>query len=120
MKKTTEKEAIISQKIMLEVHKSPWNLLSRRNVGDFVTKDGRYISIGKKGEADWQGILGNQHCPNCNFPIHPKPVAAEIKDENGKQTPDQIKWQNETWERRGALYVVLRSVDDAIEKLGLK
>ena len=110
----TEKEAEIQQKIMLEIGSKPENLISRRNVGDFTTKDGRYIRIGTKGEADLQGVIGNQKCGFCGFPVHPKPIAIEVKDKDGKQSPDQILWQNETWERRGLLFILARSVDDVI------
>lgn len=121
MSKKTKRESQIQQEIMLEVSKSPHNLIVRRNVGLFKTLDGlRTIKIGQNGEADVQGISGNQHCPKCGTPIHPLPFAIEVKDENNTQDEDQIKWQKNVWERRGGLYVLARSVGDAITGLGLK
>lgn len=119
-KRTTDRESKIQQEIMIEVSKNPANLIIRRNVGLFRTLNGAPIKIGMNGEADTQGILGNQRCPNCGYKIHPKPFAIEVKDENGEQSDDQINWQNNIWERRGAVYVLARSVSDAMRGLGLK
>ena len=120
-RESKQRESRIQQEIMLEVSKSPHNLIVRRNVGMFKTMDGlRIVRVGQVGEADTQGILGNQRCPNCHFPIHPLPYAVEVKDESNEQDPDQINWQKNVWERRGGLYVLARSAEDAIKGLGLK
>jgi hypothetical protein len=117
--KKTKKEAQIQQEIMLEVSKSPSNLIVRRNVGLFKTMDGlRTIKIGQNGEADVQGIIGNQKCPHCGTPVHPLPFAIEVKDETNTQDPDQVNWQKNVWERRGGLYILARSKEDAM--IGLK
>lgn len=112
-------ESKITDLIKLAVSKIPNSLIFRRNVGDFKTQDGRYISIGEKGEADWQGFVGNQTCPNCDFPIHPKPIAIEVKADrkDAKQSADQKLWQKNVWERRGALYILAKSVSDLIAAL---
>ena len=115
----TERESQIQQKIMLEISKNPMNLVVRRNVGQFKTIDDRYIFIGQVGEADVQGIIGNQKCKNCGHEIHPLPFAIEVKDEKNEQTDEQILWQKSTWERRGGLYILARSVEDAMKGLGL-
>ena len=121
MAKRTKKESLIQQEIMLEIGRRPNALIVRRNVGLFKTLDGlRTVKIGQNGEADVQGIIGDQKCPNCNHPIHPMPFAIEVKDETNTQDPDQISWQINVWERRGGKYVLARSVDDAIKGLGLK
>lgn len=70
------------------------------------------IRIGQVGEADLQGIKGDQECPRCGFAIHPLPFAIEVKNETGKQSPEQFNWQKNVWERRGGLYVIARSNDD--------
>lgn len=120
MGKKTKKEAQIQQEIMLEVSKSPHNLIVRRNVGLFKTMDGlRTVKIGQNGEADVQGIIGNQSCPRCGEKIHPMPFAVEVKDETNTQDADQIKWQKNVWERRGGIYVLARSVEDAMKGLKL-
>ena len=121
MSKKTKRESQIQQEIMLEVSKSPHNLIVRRNVGLFKTLDGiRTVKIGQNGEADVQGIIGNQHCPGCGMSIHPLPFAIEVKDETNSQDEDQINWQKNVWERRGGLYVLARSVKDAVVGLRLR
>lgn len=103
---------------MLKVSRSPYNLIVRRNVGVFNTIDGRWITVGKRGEADTQGFIGNQKCPNCRYPIHPKPFAIEVKSAKGEQRELQIKWENETWVRRGGIYIMAKSEDNEdIDKL---
>lgn len=120
MKPPTKRESLIQQEIMLEVSKSPWNLIVRRNVGLFKTLNGNPIRIGQVGEADVQGILGNQKCPSCGAKIHPKPFAIEVKDETNTQSDEQIRWMDNVWKRRGALFVLARSVPDAVKGLDLK
>lgn len=121
MGKKSKKEAQIQQEIMLEVSKSPHNLIVRRNVGLFKTMDGlRTVKIGQNGEADVQGIIGNQKCPNCGTPIHPLPFAIEVKDETNTQDQDQINWQKNVWERRGGIYILARSKEDAMNGLKLR
>jgi hypothetical protein len=106
---------------MIQISKSQHNLVVRRNVGTFRTLDGlRIVKIGQPGEADVQGIIGNQHCPKCGFPIHPLPYAVEVKDDKNTQDPEQINWQKNVWERRGGLYILARSASDAIKGLGIK
>ncbi len=119
---------------MIALSKDPMTLVQRRNVGLFLTIDQSKVQkavailkeygifsapiyIGKKGEADLQGIKGGQECPWCDRPIHPLPWACEVKDHDGKQTPEQIEWEKETWCRRGGLYVLARSVEDACGKI---
>jgi hypothetical protein len=108
------RESTISDKIKTAISKIPNSLIFRRNVGDFETKDGRYISIGVKGEADLQGFIGNQLCPYCDNPIHPLPVAVEVKSDAkyANQSKKQKSWQTNVWERRGVLYILAKSVDD--------
>ena len=108
-------ETEIRDKIFLALGRDPKNLIFRRNVGLFYTKYGAPIRIGMNGEADLQGFLGNQHCEMCHYPIHPKPFCVEVKDPNGEQSKDQVKFQNEIWERRGLLYVLASSVEQALE-----
>ena len=110
-------ETPIQDRISLKISESPHNLVIRRNVGIFFTEYGGRITIGVTGEADLQGFIGNQRCPHCNNKIHPKPFACEVKAPGKPQSEAQIKWQNQTWERRGALYVLATSPEEAHEKL---
>ena len=99
-------ESGIAQRIILRMNKNPMVLTIRRNVGLFYTKNGTPISIGVTGEADWQGIIGGQLCPHCSGKIHPLPFCLETKTLKGKQREEQVKFQEETWERRGGIYVL--------------
>lgn len=112
-----DSETKIRDRIFKEVGKDPKSLIFRRNVGLFYTRYGAPIKIGRNGEADLQGFLGNQRCLICGCPIHPKPFAIEVKSANGEQSEDQITFQKEVWERRGLLYVLASSVNEALEKL---
>jgi hypothetical protein len=103
-------ESEIAQKILLKLGKDPDVLLLRRNVGLFYTKNGNPINIGFTGEADYQGMIDGQKCPHCNNPIHPLPIALETKSKKGKQSEDQKKFQAETWERRGGVYLLANDI----------
>lgn len=105
-------ETYIRDRIFEYVGSNPRNLIFRRNVGLLYTIDGRPIRIGRKGEADLQGVIGGQRCVVCNSPVHPIPVAIEVKDPEGEQSKDQITFQKQVWERRGLLYILASSVDD--------
>ena len=45
------------------------------------------------------------------FPIDGRKFAIELKDDEGEQDSDQVKFQRR-WERTGGLYFVARTVDD--------
>lgn len=45
------------------------------------------------------------------FPISGRKVAIELKDEDGKQDADQIKFQKR-WERAGGVYYLVRTLED--------
>lgn len=92
-------------------------LIQRRNVGTYYTHDGRPQRIGTKGEADLQGIIDGQKCPHCNKPVHPAPFAIEVKTPKGKMRPDQVNWRDNVWKRRNGIYVLARSVNEAIDGL---
>ena len=47
---------------------------------------------------------------------HGKPLAIEVKSATGRLSPEQIAW-GECWRRLGGLFVVARSVDEAIRGL---
>lgn len=103
--------------IRLKLGSNPHVLVVRRNVGTFYTRDGRPQRIGSPGEADLQGIIDGQHCPNCSCPIHPAPFAIEVKSERGKLRKDQVNWRDNVWTRRNGIYVLARDADEAIKDL---
>lgn len=85
-----------------DVVKYPEILLGRNNVGQMIDKDGRRVVYGwlGKGSADLLGMF------NGRF------VAVEIKTPIGRQSPEQKLFQ-QLVEKRGGVYVLLRSVEDA-------
>ena len=85
----------------------PWAIVWRNNTGDFVTPDGRRIvSAGLPGSPDLIGFLS---------PIAPDTRAAfvgvECKTRTGRLREQQKAFRGAA-ERRGALYLVARSLDD--------
>jgi hypothetical protein len=50
------------------------------------------------------------------FLIDDRSFAVELKAGNGRQSPDQIEWQ-ERFERAGGLYFIARDIDDAVSVL---
>jgi hypothetical protein len=91
----------------------------RRNVGTFYTRNGAPIRVGHIGEPDLQGFIGDQVCPSCNHPIHPKPFMIEVKSAAGKLREQQKVFKEHVAERLGILYFVARSVKQALTKLDL-
>lgn len=81
------------------LYKRPGGVFWRANCG------GRVIRGNPNGTADILGV------------IHGRPVAIEVKTRTGKQRPSQAHWQA-AWEAAGGLYVVVRSVQEAVEWVG--
>lgn len=90
-------------------------LVVNRTVGTFYTRFGTPIRIGQPGEADLQGIFPGQLCPHCRQPVHPAPFAIEVKGKGDRIRPAQANWRDNVWKRRGGLYTVARSVEDALQ-----
>lgn len=88
-------------------------LLFRRNSGNFYRRNGGRIKIGVDGEGDLNGFIPNQLCKHCGSKIHPLPFYLEVKRPGEQQSDDQVKFQNETCKRRGLLYFVATSADEA-------
>jgi len=114
-------EAGIQAAIRLAIGRIPHAYIIRRNVGMFRLYRPPFtpIFIGQEGEPDLQGIVGNQLCQNCGVPIHPLPFGIEVKTAKEKQRKTQINYQNNIWERRGGLYIIARSIQDALKGLRL-
>ena len=113
------KENVIQQRIRMALGSLPTVLVQRRNVGTFYTRDGRPQRIGTPGEADLQGIIDGQVCVRCGHKVHPLPYALEVKTAVGRQSKVQKNWQQNVWERRGGLYAIVRSVEEALKAVGL-
>lgn len=74
----------------------------RNNCGTAQTRAGAWVKygVGNPGGADLIGVFRG------------RAVFVEVKTPSGRQSPDQERFQALV-ERKGAVYVVLRSADDA-------
>jgi len=79
----------------------PDGLWYRRNVGSARAGD-RFVRFGMAGQADIPGILDG------------RAIEVEVKPDTGRQSQDQKHWQAAV-ERAGGVYLLVRSVDDAID-----
>jgi hypothetical protein len=107
-------ESEIQKRILLAIGTRDDLLIMRRNVGfarDPVS--GRAIRFGTVGEGDLQGVL--RVACNCGR-IFGQAVALEAKTATGRQSDAQRLWER-AWTRRGGIYAVVRSVEDAVDAL---
>jgi hypothetical protein len=90
--------------ILASITHLPEGAFWRNNTGALRDKGGRLVRFGLKGSAD---VLG---CYKGRF------VALETKTPEGRQSPDQVKFQK--WvERAGGIYAVVRGPGEALEVL---
>ena len=73
-------------------------------VGKFYTADGRIIKIGINGFADLFGFRLSDG----------KFIVLEIKQPNGKRSPEQIKFGN-AMSKQNVIYGVAHNIDEAIK-----
>jgi hypothetical protein len=97
-------ETQIMRDILVAVNQLPDALFWRVNVGVARTPDGRMNRYGIPGQADLAGVVRGRH------------VEIEVKTASGRQSRQQIRWQKAV-ERAGGIYVLARSVDDALAVL---
>lgn len=102
-------EAQIQAAIRLALGQRDDIMLFRINVGKFRPLNGpqdRVIQSAPPGTPDLLGVI--------------KPgtaLAIEVKDAKGRQRPEQVAFQK-AWESRGGLYILARSVDDVLTRIG--
>lgn len=107
-------ETIIQNEILRAIGSRADLYIARRNVG--LARDpntGRVVRFGVPGEADLQGVL-TVAC-RCGA-LHGVALALEVKTPTGRQSPVQRRWE-QAWTRRGGVYHVVRSVEDAEQAL---
>jgi hypothetical protein len=93
-------EGQLQDAIRLVLGANPDGVWWRNNVGVAEFK-GSLVRYGlANGSADLVGIYKGRF------------VALEVKVPTGRQTPEQVRW-GQLVERKGGIYRVLRSVDDA-------
>jgi hypothetical protein len=99
-------EAIILPEVLVAVTALPATLAWRANSGLLLSPDGRRrIRANIPGCADVIGVCRGRG------------IAIETKTLTGKQREEQENFQLR-WERAGGLYIVARSVEDALQGLG--
>ena|SRR5690349_1756793 len=100
----TTTETALMRDILVAVNRLPDGLFWRVNVGIAATPDGRKMRYGLRGQADIAGVLNGRH------------VEIEVKTATGRQSVQQRRWQSAV-ERAGGVYLVARSVDEAVSAL---
>ena len=93
------KESRIQDEIRLALGRIPDLVLWRNNCGFDAERKVRY-GVGNPGGADLIGVYRGRF------------VAVEVKTPTGRQSDEQRTFQ-QLVERKGGIYVVLRSVEDA-------
>lgn len=79
----------------------PDGIFWRVNVGRAINRNGSVIRFGLAGQADIAGVLRGRH------------VEVEVKTPSGRQSDAQRRWQAAV-ERASGIYVLARSVDEAL------
>ena len=97
-------EAQIQAHILVAVTALPGAMLWRQNTGVAHTDSGRTVRFSRPGTPDILGVLRG------------RAIGIECKSETGRLSSDQRHWCD-AWQAAGGLYVVARSVSDALEAL---
>lgn len=92
----------------------------RNQAGGYPTKEGHYITMGKKGSPDlfvWMSDLKFiDGYFSSQLMSYLRCIVFEIKSKKGKQTKSQKVWQ-EKFEKLGGEYYIVRSIEEVIEIL---
>lgn len=99
-------ETTIMRDILVAVTALPGSLFYRQNSGVGKTWAGTILHAGIPG------------CPDITGVYQGRAVGIEVKTPIGRQSPQQRKFQS-AWERAGGLYVIARSVPEALSALGV-
>jgi hypothetical protein len=99
-------EADIQARILVAITALPGAFFYRNNTGAAFTREGRMIRFGLAGAPD---ILG------C---YRGRAIGIEVKAPRGGQREAQRRWQASI-ERAGGVYILARSVNDALDALAV-
>lgn len=100
------REQAIQQEIMARLGALPGLTIWRNNSGALVDQRGQLVRYGQPGSADVLGILA----PAGRL------LAIEVKAARGKLSDRQIAW-GAMIRNHGGVYIVARSVDEALKGL---
>lgn len=103
----SEIETPVMRAVLVAITALPGVMAWRNQTGAGRTPDGRWITFGLKGSAD---IIGA-----CRG----RAIAIETKRPRGGKWEDQQRRFASAWEAAGGLYILARSVDDALAALAL-
>lgn len=98
-------EAVTLSQILLAIGRLPGAIFWRNQTGALPSRTGRIVRFGLVGSPD---IIG---CVNGRF------VGIEVKNARGRQSDAQVNFQR-AFEKSGGIYILARSVDDAVSALG--
>jgi len=102
-----------SNPALLAVGLRPDVLVWRQQSGVFrsFTDPKRIVTVGHKGLSDAGMIVAVTITPGMVGKTVGVAVQPEFKTQRGRQSADQINWQNAV-EKRGGIYRLVRSADD--------
>jgi len=102
---TESETADVTVPVLVAVSALPGAMFWRQNTGTFLTLDGkRHVKVSANGIGD---IMGG---------YRGRGVAIETKTLTGKLRITQVRFRN-AWVATGNVYIVARSVDDALAAL---
>jgi hypothetical protein len=97
----------ITTPVLIAITAFPGCMAWRQNTGTYRTMDGkRVVKVSANGVADIMGVYWG------------KAIAVETKTANGTLRVSQKRFRN-AFEAAGGVYIVARSPEEAIAKLGL-
>ena len=97
-------ETGIMRDILVRITELPGAMFYRQNAGVGVTRAGTILHAGVAG------------CPDITGCYRGRAVGIEVKSPTGRQSEPQRRFQA-AWERAGGLYVLARSVAEALAAL---
>lgn len=102
-------EGQLQDAIRLALGRDPTVTLWRNNIGHAVMAHGGRVTfgVGGPGGSDLIGML------------HGRFLALEVKTPTGRQSPEQRQFQSLV-ESKGGIYLLARSVDDAVAMIDAK
>lgn len=107
-------ESDVANSILIAIGSRPDVLAQKRTVGKFRALDNpaRIVSVGTPGEPDISAVVACVITPDMVGRTVGIAVGIEVKTAVGRQREAQKLFQH-AWEKRGGIYRIARSPDDA-------